>query len=229
MIVSHRYRFIFIKTHKSAGSSIEMALGPLCGPDDIITPMESNWNTDLPQNYHEPHWVGRQYARSRWFRKLIHRHSRRLGSWYYEHMPATRVRELVGESIWNSYYKFCFERNPWDKVVSYYHWKIRGQGKKLPPFEDYVLSKSHRLPADAGLYFEGETCLMDDVFDFREFQASFNAVCHRLGIPFAGDMPRETTGLNSSKRDFRDFYIPATREKVAELYQREITLMNYQF
>ena len=42
MIISHRYKFIFIKTHKTAGSSMEMALGPLCGPDDIITSMETN-------------------------------------------------------------------------------------------------------------------------------------------------------------------------------------------
>jgi hypothetical protein len=23
--------------------------------------------------------------------------------------------------IWNSYFKFCVERNPWDKVLSHYH------------------------------------------------------------------------------------------------------------
>jgi hypothetical protein len=50
MIVSHRHRFIFIKTHKTAGSSMEMALAPLCGPDDIVTPMESNYGTDVPRS-----------------------------------------------------------------------------------------------------------------------------------------------------------------------------------
>jgi hypothetical protein len=42
MIISHRYRSIFITTHKAAGSSLEMALGSLCGPDDIVTPMHPN-------------------------------------------------------------------------------------------------------------------------------------------------------------------------------------------
>ena len=39
MIVSYLHNFIFIKTKKTAGSAIEMALAPLCGPDDIITPL----------------------------------------------------------------------------------------------------------------------------------------------------------------------------------------------
>ena len=62
MIISHRYKFIFIKTHKTAGSSMEMALGPLCGPDDIIAPMESNIGTGIPRNYHEDTFLGRGYA-----------------------------------------------------------------------------------------------------------------------------------------------------------------------
>ena len=38
MILSHRWRFIFIKGRKVAGTSVEMALSTLCGPDDVITP-----------------------------------------------------------------------------------------------------------------------------------------------------------------------------------------------
>ena len=37
MIVSHKNRFIFLKTRKTAGTSIEISLRPYCGPDDIIT------------------------------------------------------------------------------------------------------------------------------------------------------------------------------------------------
>jgi hypothetical protein len=37
VIVSHRHRFIFIKTTKTAGTSVEMFLRQFCGPDDIVT------------------------------------------------------------------------------------------------------------------------------------------------------------------------------------------------
>jgi hypothetical protein len=38
MIVSHRHRFVFVTTRKTAGSSIEAALSPLAGPDAVVTP-----------------------------------------------------------------------------------------------------------------------------------------------------------------------------------------------
>lgn len=39
MIASYKCNFIFIKTRKTAGTSVELALGEHCGPDDIITPI----------------------------------------------------------------------------------------------------------------------------------------------------------------------------------------------
>ena len=38
MIVSHKYKFIFIKTRKTAGTSIEYNLSKYLGKEDIITP-----------------------------------------------------------------------------------------------------------------------------------------------------------------------------------------------
>ena len=37
MIASHAHRFIFLKTRKTAGTSVEIALSKACGPDDVIT------------------------------------------------------------------------------------------------------------------------------------------------------------------------------------------------
>ena len=39
MIISHEHKFIFLKTKKTAGTSIELALSQLCGPDDVIPPI----------------------------------------------------------------------------------------------------------------------------------------------------------------------------------------------
>jgi hypothetical protein len=229
MIISHRYKFIFIKTHKTAGSSMEMALAPLCGPEDVVTPMESNADTELPRNFHEDSWIGHTYANSRLFRKCIKRHSSILGTWYYEHMPAWRVREQIGEDVWNSYYKFCFERNPWDKVVSYYNWKKFGQERRVPDFKTYVMEKSHRLPIDARLYFDGEQCMVDEVADYSDFFEQFSGICDRLSLPYDGKMPREKTNITTKKVDYRDYYDDETREKVAELFHREIKLKKFVF
>ena len=229
MIVSHKHRFIFIKTHKTAGSSVEMGLAPLCGPSDIITPMESNASTEIPRNFHGNSSLDKLYARSRFTRKLINRHSGLLKSWYYEHMPAWRVREQVGTEVWDSYYKFCFERNPWDKVVSYYLWKKHGQGRTVPPFREYVLVKSHRLPLDAGLYFDADDLLVDDVYEFRDLKHSLNRICEKLQISFDGELPREKHGIKTDRKPYQKYYDGDTKAKVSEMFAREISTFKYSF
>jgi hypothetical protein len=39
MIISHKYKFILIKCGKVAGTSLEMALRPHLGAEDIVTPV----------------------------------------------------------------------------------------------------------------------------------------------------------------------------------------------
>ncbi len=229
MIVSHTYRFIFIKTHKTAGSSMEMALGPLCGEGGIVTPMESNAGTGIPRNFHPDTFFGRAYASSRMLRKFIARDSGLVNPWFFEHMPASRVRELVGDEVWNSYHKFCFERNPWDKVVSYYNWKKFGQGRKLPDFKTWVMQKTHRLPMDAKLYFDGESCMMDEVLEYDGFLGRFKDLCEKLEIPYDGNMPREKTNITEEKVHYPDYYDEETKAKVAFEFRREIALMGYRF
>ena len=49
MIISHKYKFIFIKTRKTAGTTIEYNLSKYLGKNDIITLSEQA--KYLAQNY----------------------------------------------------------------------------------------------------------------------------------------------------------------------------------
>lgn len=232
MIISHEHRFIFVKTHKTAGSSLEVALARECGADDIVSHMEDNIASGIPRNYGPTSALGPAYNRHKLLRKLVNRHSPRLGQFYYEHMPAWRIRELVGDAVWNSYFTFCFERNSWDKAVSYYLWKKHGQGRAMPGFAQYLQTKAHRLPIDSPLYCEdgpGGAPMVDRIFEFRELPQALEELRNRLGLKLPEPLPREKTGVATERRHYREYYDATTEARVAELFAREIALMGYQF
>jgi hypothetical protein len=229
MIISHEHQFIFVKTHKTAGSSLEVALARECGEDDVVSHMEDNLATGLPRNYGPTTALGPLYNRSRLVRKLLGRHSPLLGAFYYEHMPAWRIRELVGRDTWSRYFTFCFERNAWDKVVSYYLWKKHGQQRGMPAFADYVRNKAHRLPLDARLYFDDAGVMVDRVYEFRDLPAALADLRERLGLELPEPLPREKTAVAPQRKPYRDYYDDGTRSRVAALFEREIALMGYSF
>ena len=43
MIISHTHKYIFIKSLKTAGTSVEAALSKHCGENDMVTPLGDYW------------------------------------------------------------------------------------------------------------------------------------------------------------------------------------------
>ena len=51
MIISHKHKFIFIKTKKTAGTRVKVYLSQFCGSDDIITPIFPQEKNHKAKNY----------------------------------------------------------------------------------------------------------------------------------------------------------------------------------
>lgn len=100
MLVSHKKKFIFTKTAKTAGTSVESYFEPFCM---------------APGEWEESH--GRdQYVSD--FGIIGYRGPNRGDSLWWNHMSAAMIKEKLCSNIWNSYFKFTVVRNPFSKLVS---------------------------------------------------------------------------------------------------------------
>ena len=219
MIVSHRWKFIFVKTRKTAGSSIERFLLPHLGPDDVVrgiaTRNEAGRFNPLPELASHP-----DRANARLTLEQLARRRR-----FYQHMPAWRLRNRVGPDIWDEYTTFCFERNPWDKLVSFYYWRNQDPDAR-PPFEQWVRATPNLRGWDQ--YAIDDRVAVDVVGRYETIEDDLAAVLDRIGLDAPIDLPHEKSGYRPSDRAEEVAFSPALDEWVAEHFAPEIELMGYE-
>lgn len=231
MILSHEHKFIYIKTYKTGSTSVEAALSAVCGANDVITQASEelrNARQKAAQNYRLDH--PDVPTRPLW-RRLLGRPERyyhpTIG--YYEHMPASRVRQYVGEEVWRSYFKFSFERNPWDRQVSWYHYKTKAKSERTrPSFEAFNRNRRRAWVENWDLYTIDGNIAMDFIGRYETLAADFQTVLGRLGLSGEVELPR----VNASARQegsYRAYYTEATRDLIASWYAPEIREFGYRF
>lgn len=232
MIVSHEHQFIFLKTRKTAGTSIEIALSRLCGPLDVITPVSP---TDEalrlsvggrgPQNCALP-W--RAY-RARDLASHLLRRRRRSA---FNHMNAEDVRRLVGRQVWDSYYKFTVERNPWDAAISMYYWRQRPDTPFPPPrtFTEFVESGGLQLLArNSEIYRIAGEVAVDRVCRYESLASELEEVRVRLGLPESLELPHAKGTLRTDRRPYREVLDADGALAVRQLFERQIRDFGYEF
>lgn len=232
MIISHEHQFIFIKTKKTAGTAIEAALSELCGPLDVITPYRAESEEDRkgppPQNFRIDHPA--KPKRPLW-RRLLMRPERYYhpSVGYYEHMPSDLVRAYTGDDVWKRYFKFAFERNPWDRQISWYFYKTKTKGER-PSFESFMTSKRRAFVNNHDLYLEDGRLAVDFLGRYESLEADLAKALRAIGVDRTLAVPQSNVTPNKAERkDYRSYYTPKTEALVAEWYAPEIKLLGYGF
>jgi hypothetical protein len=232
MIVSHEHKFIFLKTRKTAGTSVELALSTICGPEDIITPVTEDGygprQGRQPQNYLHPRAGWPLRDRLRW--TLGQRKpnlKKRPGLGFFGHTTAAVARERLGEAIWKSYYKISIERNPWDRQVSHYYWRTRRENETRPSFQSFIQSCQPLQNWD--IYAIGDHVVVDRVIRYDSLESEFASVLGDLGLEAVPALPRAKSAFRPPRVPYRDLYDETSRATVAEWFHREIDYFGWTF
>jgi len=229
MILSHKYKFIFIKTAKTAGTSIEVFLSKYCAPTDILTPIEPPVEGHQPRNYLGfinpiPGILERP---AKFFSVL--RHSITSREKFYRHMPAFEVQKRIPYDVWNSYFKFCVERNPWDKVLSHYYMHAAREGGSLSL--DQYLARS-RFPLNSFRYTNraGTRIIVDRILHYENLIRELGEVFSQLNIPFEGTLGVQAKSeFRTDRRPYQQMFNDEQRQIVEKAFAKEIELHRYCF
>jgi hypothetical protein len=226
MIVCHGHQFIFLKPKKTGGTSVELALSKLCGPDDVITPVnEEHLRQGVgPQNYIVPY--------RDWLWWLGFRSSEGLSPKFVfsAHSGGREIRQHLGRDVWDRYRKVTIIRNPWDREVSRFFW-VRGSPNVPDDFEEFINRVTRRHPIGSecirwGLQRNGRDFLMR----YENLEDDYAVFVRSLGLGEAPGLPHakgETRPTNA--RNYREMYTDRSREAVRSIYRREIEVLGYEF
>jgi hypothetical protein len=210
MIVSHKYKFIFIHINKCAGTSITLALASYLDDKDIVLGCTKEG-------------------------KKLSKEWKKQGK-LWKHISAREAKVILGDDTWNSYFKFTFVRNPWDLIVSNYHWLLKHPGNnpqgigakvtKLKSFHDYVFSPYLRkINCTDQITDENGEIIVDLVCKYEKLQLDFAYACGKAGLPNI-ELPHQNKTNHS---DFREFYNNETQKIIEKAFQKDIKAFNYSF
>jgi chondroitin 4-sulfotransferase 11 len=161
------------------------------------------------------------------------------------HIPLSAYRRVFGQEAFDSYFKFCFVRNPWDRLVSAYSFLSSGgmdkedaafARKNLREGEDFgafvrrwvnrknVSKALHFIPQTEWVRIGDDPVGVDFVGKFEQIGVDFDEICRRLGLE------RGLGHHNRSKRrDYRELYDAETISIVADVYRDDVAHFSYQF
>jgi len=127
---------------------------------------------------------------------------------------------------YESYFKFAFVRNPWDRLVSNYKWLVF-IGKIHTSFEDWIIDPTWGF--NAYLYtkmlHDNNGNMIDFVGKFENLQEDFNTVCNKIGLT-QRELPHKN---KTNHKHYTEYYNNETRQLVAEKYAKDIEYFDYKF
>lgn len=195
MLISFSRQFAFVKTHKTAGTSLEIALSCICRPPDLRAPIFA------PDELLLQDMGGLPATQSYRGTKLD------------PHMPASAMAEMIPDE-WPQLFCFTVERHPYEKIVSAAYWHLGRRQLDPSRFPEMLdMAIADRMACDRDFYCIDGKIAVDRVF----FHSELAQARAELGDRFGRKLP----SLPRAKGQFRLDRRPAA-EILSSAQKRQI-------
>ena len=214
MILSHGRKYLFIHQPKTGGTSMALALEQRAMKDDVML-------GDTPKALKRRRRLQDLKTRGR----------------LWKHSTLQDIDGLITPAELNDLFVFSLVRNPWDRMVSYYHW-LREQTfahaavalARSLEFEPFVMHPQTRtaLKASPARHYLTDITgqeRADLYIRIEHFKDDAQLLWDHLG--FELDIPH--TNKSARQSDFRSYYSADSQIAVAEAAAEDISRFGYSF
>ena len=166
----------------------------------------------------------------------------RTGFIFKPHITAREMRDILGKKTWNKLYTFTFVRNPWDRVLSIYHYlQYENMIQAELSFKDYIVKLNYEIQHKnwtynyAPFYLGASDFVTDEkgkiivskIGKFENREEDINMIAKKIQSKNLGKLFLQKA--SPSNEHYSTYYDEESIEIVRNIYQDDISLFNYKF
>ena len=240
MIINHSKKFIFFANRKTASTSTAIALSSSCNHKDVITPLGRDEKIRRELGYQGPvNYIPWQKkinyfaikAKGKILKKGITRELKEIGLRTHIGANEALTKNYISASALESYYSFCFIRNPWDHAISQFFELKKDNRLHSLELDTFINDGTlERFAASCrSIYSHQGKILVKHLYQYEKLQQTIENIFNDLKLAGNPQLPRAKSHLRSDKRPYRESLNSDQKNKIAHIFAQEIEWGKYQF
>ena len=239
MIFLKSLGILFLKSRKTAGTSLELALSRYAKRDDIITPVSihdeilraqiggrppQNWSKDQNDEKEllnlvseiektkpkkEPQLIMKRFAGNALFRN---------------HDTGKKVREQLGETVFNKAFKFTIARHPYEQLVSMAYYRMRNSNKTFDEMVEAVLN-NHKPNSE--IYSLDGSSMVNFFVRYEMLHEDLRSIENRFDIQLIKFMPFAKGAFRTDRRKAHEILSLSQKRRCMEANQFDFEYFDY--
>lgn len=241
MIFLSKKNLLFIKTKKTAGTSVELALSLNASEDDIITPVSLSdefKRLDLKGQF-PVNWGSDKAAEENYFNTIMqlykHRHETpaprfklekyKASCKYFNHFTPDQIVPTFGKNNFENAHKVTICRHPYEQLVSHAFYLVSINKLSLNETIENLLSK--KTGANLPFYFLGGRLSIDTFVRYEYLLSDLKELEKKFSLQLLNNLPVCKGDFRLDRRPAHEILNKSQKRRCLELNRWEFEYFDY--